>query len=160
MLFSHSCLFYFPFPPRTWEFTTWKQTLGNQEISVVISTHTTRRAADLQQNTSHKLIHTVQLAPPWNKTTPCKTYSLKSLSLQDTLEKLCFLLRLLWKRSKAGKAEKSHLFLQQSPWGRAQLLPTWDSHSLPPLCHSFDIKGQEFIAIPLDQWYSLQALTC
>lgn len=89
MLFSHSCPFYFPFPPRTWEFTTRKQTLGNEEISVVISTHTTLRAVDLQQNMNHKLRkNTVQLPPPRNKTTPCKTHSLKMLSLQDTWKKL------------------------------------------------------------------------
>lgn len=147
MLFSHSCLFYFSFPPKTWEFTTQNQTLGNQEISVVISTHTTLRAVDLQQN--HKLRkHTVQLAPPWNKTTPCKTDSLKNLSLQDTLEQLHFLLILLWRGSKAGKAVQSHLFLQQSPQGRAQLLPAQNSRSLSPLCRSFYIKAKNSLQLP------------
>lgn len=66
----------------------------------------------------HKLRkHTIQLAALWNKTTPCKTCSLKNLSLQDTLEKFCLPLTLLSKRSKAGKAEKSHLFPQQSTQG-------------------------------------------
>lgn len=40
MLFSRSHLFYFPFPPRIWEFATQKQTAGNQDISGVISMHT------------------------------------------------------------------------------------------------------------------------
>lgn len=62
---------------------------------------------------NHKLReNTGQLAPPWNKATTCNTYTLKNLRLQNSLEKLCFCLILLWKRSRAGKAEKSYLFLQ------------------------------------------------
>lgn len=64
---------------------------------MVISTHTTLKAVNLQKKpVNHKLRETKdQLAPPWNKATTHNTYTLKNLSLQNTLEKLCFFLILL-----------------------------------------------------------------
>lgn len=50
MLFSRSRLFYFPFPPRIWEFATQKQTVGNQDISGVISMHTHTHRKPTQKN--------------------------------------------------------------------------------------------------------------
>lgn len=50
MLFSRSRLFYFPFPPRIWEFATQKQTAGNQDISGVISMHTHTHRKPTQKN--------------------------------------------------------------------------------------------------------------